>query len=43
MAGSITPSAKNTVARMMRKLKAKLRSVEEGGGGLAMAACFSAR
>src|SRR6185295_3040790 len=33
MAGSITPSAKNTVHRMMRKLKAKLRSVEGGGGG----------
>src|SRR5712672_1966361 len=33
MAGSITPSAKNTVARMMRKLKAKLRMVEGGCGG----------
>src|SRR4029079_17307347 len=33
MAGSITPSAKNTVARMMRKLKAKLRMVENGCGG----------
>src|SRR5258708_38805420 len=30
MAGSMTPSAKNTVARMMRKLKAKLRMVEGG-------------
>src|SRR4029450_14044161 len=35
MAGSMTPSAKNTVHRMMRKLKAKLRSVEGGGGFLA--------
>src|SRR6266446_4619748 len=33
MAGSITPSAKNTVARMMRKLKAKLRIVEGGCAG----------
>src|SRR5262249_8937839 len=33
MAGSITPSAKNTVARMMRKLKAKLRKVETDFGG----------
>ena len=33
MAGSMTPSAKNTVHRMMRKLKAKLRSVEGGGSG----------
>src|SRR5882762_3896616 len=33
MAGSITPSAKNTVARMIRKLKAKLRRVEGGCGG----------
>ena len=29
MAGSMTPSAKNTVARMIRKLKAKLRNVED--------------
>src|SRR5262245_27277440 len=34
MAGSITPSAKNTVHRMMRKLKAKLRMVEGGCGSL---------
>src|ERR1700674_2855777 len=34
IAGSITPSAKNTVARMMRKLKAKLRIVEAGCAGL---------
>src|SRR4029078_13273278 len=34
MAGSMTPSAKNTVARMMRKLKAKLRMVEKGCGAL---------
>ena len=34
MAGSMTPSAKNTVARMMRKLKAKLRNVEGGAAGL---------
>src|SRR6476619_4663318 len=33
MAGSMTPRAKNTVARMMRKLKAKLRMVEGGCGG----------
>ena len=36
MAGSITPSAKNTVARIIRKLKAKLRMVE-GGEGLGAA------
>src|SRR5215475_2002903 len=35
MAGSITPSAKNTVARMIRKLKAKLRKVDGGWAGLA--------
>src|SRR6476619_1556559 len=33
IAGSMTPSAKNTVARMMRKMKAKLRSVDAGCGG----------
>src|SRR6185369_13486706 len=33
IAGSMTPSAKNTVARMMRKLKAKLRKVDGGGCG----------
>src|SRR5262245_29555021 len=33
MAGSMTPSAKNTVARMMRKLNAKLRMGEGGCGG----------
>ena len=38
MAGSITPSAKNTVARMMRKLKAKLRMVEGGCGSFFTAA-----
>src|SRR6476660_10246916 len=32
IAGSMTPSAKNTVARMMRKLNAKLRMVEGGCG-----------
>ena len=46
MAGSMTPSAKNTVARMIMKLKAKLRSVDGGcdrrsaarGGGRSPAA-----
>ena len=38
MAGSMTPSAKNTVARMMRKLKAKLRMVEGGCCGFFTAA-----
>src|SRR6185369_11798369 len=33
MAGSMTPSAKNTVHRIMRKLKAKLRMVDGGCGG----------
>src|SRR3954451_8448313 len=48
MAGSITPSAKNTVARMMRKLKAKLRMVENdcagfltGAGTAAGSACVA--
>src|SRR3977135_2800053 len=31
MAGSITPSAKNTEARMMRKPKAQVRMAENGG------------